>query len=109
MNLEQLIGGSSIIDSIYDRDFNIHIKIQQRNGKKSWTFIEGLVKLDETNNADKFMDALAKEFKHKFNCGASISKPDYTIKMMGDHREGIKEYLLKNFDIKEDQIKIHGF
>ena len=110
MDINQIINGSSILDDFQSEDFNIHIKIQQRNGRKSWTFIEGLLHLKQKGkDDDEFMTNIAKKIKHKFNCGASISKPDYTIKMMGDHREGIKQHILENFQIKEDQIKIHGF
>lgn len=111
MNIGQFINGSSLLEQLGDGDFNIHIKIKQRNGRKSWTFVEGLVKLNEEEGKENemFMEELAKKLKHKFNCGASISKEDLSLKMMGDHREGIKEYILKNFNIKEDQIKIHGF
>lgn len=88
----------------------IHIKIQQRNGRKSWTSIEGLDKLEMGGKqVDVFVENIAKNLKKKFNCGASIKKPDYIIQMNGDHREGIKEFLLKGGFANENQIKMHGF
>jgi translation initiation factor 1 len=85
----------------------VHLRIQQRNGKKCWTFVEGL---NELNTKDSnFVDNLAKIFKKKFNCSATIKKPENIIQLQGDHRDEIKTYLLKEKIISQDKIKIHGF
>ncbi|QKF94237.1 translation initiation factor 1 [Fadolivirus algeromassiliense] len=90
----------------------IHIKIQKRNGRKSWTSIEGLdqLTLDKSEaEKDVFFENIARFLKKKFNCGATIKRPEYTIQLNGDHREGIKEFLIKENIAIESQIKLHGF
>jgi translation initiation factor SUI1 len=89
--------------------FEVHIKIQQRNRKKCWTIIEGLDKIEkEQEKKDKFVETISSQFKKMFNCGATIKKPEYHISMQGDHREGIKKFLLDKGYVTESQIKIHG-
>lgn len=92
------------------RQIEIHIKIQQRNGRKCWTFVEGLDKLEleENEKLDDFMKKITKHFKQTFNCGASIIKPENTIQLNGDQKDNIKDYLIKKGLVKEDQIKMHG-
>ena len=88
----------------------IHIKIQQRNGRKRWTFVEGLDKITLPPNieSDKFLENITRTFKKTFNCGVTLQKPENIFQLMGDHRQGIKEFLIKNNLADENQIKMHG-
>ncbi len=83
----------------------IHIRIQQRNAKKTITTVEGL---DTSIDIKK----LIKYIKKIFNCNGSIIKMDDNIdiiQLQGDQRENIKKFLIKENIIAEDFIKIHGF
>lgn len=87
----------------------IHIKVKQRNGRKCWTIIEGLEKLDIGNLViTEYLNKIATQLRKKLNCGASITDDNY-ITLSGDHRNEIKEFLVKNNIAKVEQIKTHGF
>jgi len=87
----------------------IHIKIQKRNGRKSWTYVEGLEKIELPENVDRevFMTDLTKKLKKKFNCGVTLQENVFALN--GDHREKMKEYLIQTNLIQADKIIIHGF
>lgn len=87
----------------------IHIKIQKRNGRKSITFVEGLerVELPENINHEMFMTDLTKKFKKKFNCAVTLQETGFMLS--GDHREGMKDFLVQLNLITSDKVVIHGF
>jgi translation initiation factor 1 len=89
----------------------IHIEIQKRNGRKCWTFVAGLDKITLPQNIDvkTFLENITRKFKKTFNCNVTLQKPENIFQLNGDHRQGIKEFLIKNNLVNEDQIKIHGF
>lgn len=89
----------------------IHIKIKQRSGRKCWTTVEGLdkIKLPENMTVAEFLDDVSRKFKKSYNCGATIIKPENSIQLNGDHRNDIKEFLIKNKLVNENQVKMHGF
>ncbi|KAE9468045.1 hypothetical protein C3L33_00032, partial [Rhododendron williamsianum] len=66
----------------------IHIRIQQRNGKKSLTTVQGL----------------KKEFS--FEKDKELGK---VIQLQGDQRKNVSNFLVQAGIAKKDQIKIHGF
>jgi translation initiation factor 1 len=109
--MDNIFINSGITQELDNENITIHIKIQQRNGKKCWTLVEGLDKLNTSTTTDTtvFMEKLITNMKHKFCCGASLKKPENTIQMNGDHREEIKDFLLNNYELKTNQIKVHGF
>ena len=83
----------------------VHIRIQQRNAKKTITTIEGL---DTSIDFKK----IVKYIKKKFNCNGSIIRTEDDIdiiQLQGDQRENIKNFLIKENIVSEDFIKIHGF
>lgn len=90
-------------------EMEIHVKIQKRNGRKSLTFVEGLdkIELPENLSRDVFMNDLTKKFKKKFNCGVTIQENG--IMLNGDHREGIKDFLVQLNIISPEKVIIHGF
>ena len=109
MNNDTNMFNNSIINSLMknefndDRTFDIHLRIQQRNGKKCITIVENLDKIDSSK---EFMTKISKSFKEKFHCASTIK--DTVIQLSGDHRDGIKKLLLSEKYVTEDQIKIHG-
>ncbi|KAB0394122.1 hypothetical protein E2I00_017452, partial [Balaenoptera physalus] len=90
----------------------IHIRIQQRNGRKTLTTVQGIA-----DDYDK--KKLVKAFKKKFACnGTVIEHPEYgeVIQLQGDQRKNICQFLLEVSDwvlyvgiVKEEQLKVHGF
>ncbi|KAM9843552.1 eukaryotic translation initiation factor 1 [Aulostomus maculatus] len=93
---DDLLGGSE--------DY-IHIRIQQRNGRKTLTTVQGIA-------VDYDKKKLVKHFKKKFACnGTVIEHPEYgeVIQLQGDQRKNICQFLIDVGLAKEDQLKIHGF
>uniref|UniRef100_A0A4W3GEU2 Eukaryotic translation initiation factor 1-like n=1 Tax=Callorhinchus milii TaxID=7868 RepID=A0A4W3GEU2_CALMI len=83
----------------------IHIRIQQRNGRKTLTTVQGIA-----NDYDK--KKLVKAFKKKFACnGTVIEHPEYgeVIQLQGDQRKNIYTFLVEVGIVKEEQLKVHGF
>ena len=67
----------------------IHLRYKKRNGKKVWTFIEGLDK----ETAKK----LCKKWRTKWGCSASVKKDEGEIiaTLSGDHRGKVFNDLLE--------------
>ncbi|RMC01456.1 hypothetical protein DUI87_21895 [Hirundo rustica rustica] len=83
----------------------IHIRIQQRNGRKTLTTVQGIA-----DDYDK--KKLVKAFKKKFACnGTVIEHPEYgeVIQLQGDQRKNICQFLVEIGLAKDDQLKVHGF
>lgn len=83
----------------------IHIRIQQRNGRKTLTTVQGL-----SDDYDK--KKIAKWCKKEFACnGTVVTHPEYgqVIQFQGDQRENVRQFLTKSGFTKGDQIKVHGF
>jgi len=94
------IGGSSIGSGSL-----VHIRIQQRNGRKTLTTVQGV---DQKYDFKKIVKAAKKEF----NCnGTVVEHPEYgeIIQLQGDQRESIRILLTKCGLATAEQIKVHGF
>ena len=93
-NNEVIIGGGLV-----------HIRIQQRNGRKTLTTVQGL--------AEEFdKKKLVRAFKKEFACnGTVVEHPEYgeVIQLQGDQRTNVCEFLTKIGIVKDDQLKVHGF
>eukprot|EP00794_Sanderia_malayensis_P017469 gene17469-19216_t len=83
----------------------IHIRVQQRNGRKTLTTVQGIpFKYDQKK--------LAKAFKKEFNCnGTVIEHPEHgeVIQLTGDQRTNIESFLISLGIAKKEQLKVHGF
>ena len=83
----------------------IHIRIQQRNGRKTLTTVQGI--------SEKFDNKkLVKAFKKEFACnGTVVEHPEYgeVIQLQGDQRQNVCTFLVKTGIAKDDQLKLHGF
>lgn len=91
-------------DSGAGKDY-VHIRIQQRNGKKSLTTIQGLEK-----NFD--YKKVLKAFKKEFCCNGNVvddKELGQVIQLQGDQRKNVSTFLVGNKLAKKDLIKIHGF
>lgn len=82
----------------------IDIRLIKRNARKSITLIENLsiISLD----AD-FIKKMAKDLKIKFGCGATIREKNI-LELQGDHRNIVKIYIINEYKIDTNNIKIHG-
>ncbi|CAI8018748.1 Eukaryotic translation initiation factor eIF1 [Geodia barretti] len=83
----------------------IHIRIQQRNGRKTLTTVQGIhEKFDKKK--------IVKYCKKEFACnGTVVQHPEYgeVIQLTGDQRNHIYEFLLQVGFCTKDQLKLHGF
>lgn len=82
----------------------IHIRNQQRNGRKSVTTIQGL---DKQFDLKKLVRALKKEYSCN---GTVIEDPEYgsIIQLQGDKRNDVKAFLEREGICTADQIRLHG-
>ncbi|KAK9005067.1 hypothetical protein V6N11_042515 [Hibiscus sabdariffa] len=83
----------------------VHIRIQQRNGRKSLTTVQGLKKEFSYNK-------ILKDLKKEFCCnGTVVQDPELgqVIQLQGDQRKNVSAFLVQAGIVKKDNIKIHGF
>ncbi|KAB2096019.1 hypothetical protein ERO13_A01G079800v2 [Gossypium hirsutum] len=83
----------------------VHIRIQQRNGKKSLTTVQGL-------RHDLSYEKILKSLKKDFCCNGNVVKDKELgkiIQLQGDQRKNVSQFLVNAGIVKKDQIKIHGF
>ncbi|CAI6338857.1 unnamed protein product [Periconia digitata] len=86
----------------------IHIRIQQRNGRKTLTTVQGLPKKFDQKK-------ILKVIKKKFACNGTVvadSEMGEVIQLQGDQRKDVQEFLTDKkeglgLDVKT--IKVHGF
>ena len=83
----------------------VHIRVQQRNGRKSLTTVQGLKK-------DYNYNKILKDLKKEFCCnGVVVQDPELgqVIQLQGDQRKNVSNFLVQAGIVKKDLIKIHGF
>lgn len=87
------------------RQNKIHIRIQQRNGKKCITTISGFEK-------DMNCKQICKHMRKLFCCNGNVDvHADHgaVIQLQGDHRLLVKDWLIENTIVTDkDHIVIHG-
>ena len=83
----------------------VHIRIQQRNRRKSILTIQGL---EDDLDIKRIFRAMRKLFKCN---GAVINDEEYgdIIQLQGDHRQAVKEFLVSQDIYKGEQVIVHGF
>ncbi|KAK8931047.1 hypothetical protein KSP39_PZI016943 [Platanthera zijinensis] len=83
----------------------VHIRVQQRNGRKSLTTVQGLKKAFSKTK-------ILKDLKKEFCCnGTVVEDPELgqVIQLQGDQRKNVSTFLIQAGIVKKEQIKIHGF
>lgn len=83
----------------------IHIRIQQRNNRKTLTTVQGI-------NPKFDLKKIAKACKRNFACnGTVVDHKEYgeVLQFQGDQREKIQSFLLQIGLVAEDKLKMHGF
>ena len=89
-----------LIDEQPEKIDTIHIWLKQRNGRKCFTDVTGLSK-------DLNKKKIIKYWRHEFHC--SVSKNEENIRLQGDQRENVYNFLIRENIIEKEYIKIHGF
>lgn len=87
------------------QDGLVHIRIQQRNNRKTLTTIQGL-------SSEYDLKKIVRSCKKEFACnGTVVEHPEYgeVLQLQGDQRTKICDWLVAIGLAKQDQIKVHGF
>lgn len=85
-----------------------HIRVQQRNGRKCITTLDGL-------EEDLDLKRICRAMRNCFSCNGTVAKQkdgSEVIQLQGDQRETIKQWLLDMEIIlknEADRIVVHGF
>jgi translation initiation factor 1 len=83
----------------------IHLRVQQRNGKKCITTISGLP-------TDLDQKRVCKHMRKTFCCNGNCEDDEEhgkIIQLQGDQRANVKEWLLANEIVKDESyIVVHG-
>jgi len=113
-NIGQTFAGGSKNDPFNDQvdsvgsgvqDKLVHIRIQQRNGRKTLTTVQGL-------STDYDLKKIVRVCKKEFACnGTVVDHAEYgeVLQLQGDQRNHIRDFLIKVGIVKEEQVKVHGF
>ncbi|THZ14740.1 hypothetical protein D6C84_09968 [Aureobasidium pullulans] len=86
----------------------IHIRIQQRNGRKTLTTVQGLPKKFDQKK-------ILKVIKKAFACNGTIvsdTEMGEVIQLQGDQRKDVQEFLCdkkEGLGLDAKTIKVHGF
>ncbi|XP_024029974.1 protein translation factor SUI1 homolog 1 [Morus notabilis] len=83
----------------------VHVRVQQRNGRKSLTTVQGLKKQYSYSK-------ILKDLKKEFCCnGTVVQDPELgqVIQLQGDQRKNVSTFLVQAGIVKKENIKIHGF
>lgn len=97
--------GSSVVKMEFKKSKNLcHVRLQQRNGRKSLTIIQGLSKkLD--------IEKITKSLKKEFCCNGCILNDSHlgkVIQLQGDQRENVIKFFLEQTIVSKKFVKIHG-
>lgn len=83
----------------------VHIRIQQRNGRKSLTTVQGLA-------SDLDLRKILKALKKTYSTNGTILTDEelgQIIQLQGDQRKNVYEFLTRCNICRKDEVKIHGF
>ncbi|XP_033101791.1 eukaryotic translation initiation factor 1-like [Anneissia japonica] len=108
MNIQNL----NVIDPFSDasskqgnQDTTIHIRIQQRNGRKTLTTVAGI-------SPDYDKKKIVKALKKVFACnGTVVQHPEHgeVLQLQGDQRNNVCQFFSDIKLAKKEQLKVHGF
>lgn len=83
----------------------IHVRIQQRNGRKTLTTVQGV---DEKYDLKKLLSYWKKQFSTNGTVVENDTHGDI-IQLQGDQRNEVADSLVKMKLAKPDSVKVHGF
>jgi len=83
----------------------VHVRVQQRNGRKCITTVAGLAD-------DLDIKRICKAFKKNFSCNGAVQKDEEVgevIQLSGDQRTNVKEFLVDQEICHAENVVLHGF
>jgi translation initiation factor 1 len=83
----------------------VHVRVQQRSGRKCITTVAGLAE-------DLDIKRICKAFKKNFSCNGAVQKDEEAgevIQLSGDQRTNVKEFLVDQEICHAENIVLHGF
>jgi len=83
----------------------VHIRIQQRNGRKSLTTVQGLA-------SDLDLKKILKALKKTYSTNGTILTDDemgQIIQLQGDQRKNVFDFLTRCNICQKNEVKVHGF
>ncbi|GMM49465.1 translation initiation factor eIF1 [Starmerella bacillaris] len=83
----------------------IHIRCQQRNGRKTITTVQGIP-------SEYDLKRILKTLKKEFGCNGHINKDEElgdVLQFQGDQRQKVLDFLTTALEIPKTDIKMHGF
>ncbi|KAI5010754.1 hypothetical protein ZWY2020_012891 [Hordeum vulgare] len=86
-------------------DAYVHLRVQQRNGRKTLTTVQGL-------SAGYNYAKVLRDLKRELCCNGTLVEDKElgnVIQLQGDHRKRVAGFLAKAGLAKTDCIKVHGF
>ena len=89
--------------TVVNKDY-VHIRVQQRNGRKSLTTVQGI---PEKFGKSKILKALKKSYCCN-GCVVEDSELGEVIQLQGDQRKNVSDFLTESKIVKKELIKIHG-
>ncbi len=107
MSFDEFMNDSHDPFASMEKQNKIHIRMQQRNGKKCITTVSNL-------EDDLDLPRICKALKKLFECGGSVETDRLghdVIQLQGDHRIRIKAWLIKQEIVAKseaERIIIHG-
>uniref|UniRef100_A0A6C0EMN3 SUI1 domain-containing protein n=1 Tax=viral metagenome TaxID=1070528 RepID=A0A6C0EMN3_9ZZZZ len=83
----------------------MHVRIQQRTGRKNITILQGIsLELDIKN--------ILKDMKKQFSCGGSVQRDENdlpVVVLFGDQRQNILSYFITHDLATRDDFVLHGY
>mmetsp|Transcript_20243 Transcript_20243/g.30457 ORF Transcript_20243/g.30457 Transcript_20243/m.30457 type:complete len:109 (-) Transcript_20243:216-542(-) len=92
-------------DGANSSEEKVHVRVQQRNGRKCITTVAGLAD-------DLDIKRICKAFKKNFSCNGALQKDEddkEVIQLSGDQRTNVKEFLVDQEICIAQSIVLHGF
>jgi len=83
----------------------VHVRVQQRNGRKCITTVAGLAD-------DLDVKRICKAFKKNFSCNGAVQKDEEAgevIQLSGDQRTNVKSFLVDQEICHGENVVLHGF
>lgn len=102
--IPEILFNNELIFDDYSNENKVHIRIKQRNGRKSITVIENLP-------IDLNLKLISQSLRKKLNCISSIITIDNNkiIQLSGDQRALVKKFLVDNNIVSDELVTIHGY
>ena len=83
----------------------VHVRVQQRNGRKCITTVAGLAD-------DLDIKRICKAFKKNFSCNGALQRDEEdkeVVQLSGDQRTNVKSFLVDQEICHGSDIVLHGF